>query len=258
MKVNNMKYSNIICIGDSITNERDHYDATPFGDGSFLDEFDKRGYVFKEYAQVLGEYYNCPYQTIGKPGLTLPFTMMELIKNIDYILSLENPLVIFQFGVFFNATLKVDDNLDIMWKDLHGSFPGYDVVVDGQIVDNYTQNFVDSLESIDKLAMMTWFEKYEEFRNYWYIDEFITIANLINRMKKTDIFGFLHSTVKFKIPADYHILNMWDIGPSSVKNMQNISFKFPDMIDGHKTTEANENIANEIIRQVEINKNKFV
>ena len=179
--------------------------------------------------------------------------MMKLIENIDYILSLENPLVIFQFGVFFNATLKVDENLEVTWKDLHGSFPGHDVVIDNTHSD--TNKFIQALEPADKLAMITWFSKYEEFRNYWYIEEFITIAKLINRIKKTDVFGMLYSGVKFKIPTDYHLLNMWEVGHGNAKNMQNISFKFSDMIDGHKTTEANENLAYEIINQIKINKN---
>jgi len=247
-----MKYSHIICIGDSMTNEREHYEY----DG-ILDKLNDRGYVFKSYPQVLGEFFDCPYETFGKPGMTMTFTMMELIKNIDYILSLPNPLVIYQFGVFFNSTIKVDDSHSISWKELGlHEVKGDAVVIDAM---NPEQNkFIQSLSSIDKLSMMTWYEKFEEFRNYWYVDEFITISKLLNRMGSVDIFGMFFSSVKFKIPTEYHILNMWDIGPGSIKNMEPLHGLFPDINDYHKTTKANENLANEIIRQIEINKNKFV
>jgi len=244
-----MNYSHVICIGDSITNEKEHYEYN-----GILAKLEKRGYEFKSYPQVLGEYFNCPYETIGKPGMTLPLTMMKLIENIDYILSLPNPLVIYQFGVFFNATLKVDENLDIMWKDLrlHGTNPSHDVVIDAIHPDQ--NEYIQSLNSTDRLSMIHWFENFEEYRNYWYVEEFITVAKLLKRMKSIDAFGMFYSSVKFKIPNDYHLLNMWDMGPASVNHMKNITSIFPDIEDGHKTTESNEKLANEIIRLIEAKK----
>ena len=235
-----MKYSHIICIGDSITNERDHYSKL-----GILDIFDQRGYDFKSYPEFLGDHYKCPVETFGKPGMTMPFTMMELLDKVDYILSLENPLIIYQFGIFFNATLKVDNASDILWKDLNNAHNNSGVVIDG------SESFSDKMDIDEKMAIATWFSKYEEFRNYWYIEEFIAISEMINRMKPTNIFGMIYSKPKFKIPTDYHLLNMWDIGAGSdTDKLQNIDFLFPDIIDGHKTTEANQILANEIIRQI--------
>ena len=245
IEAKNKTYSNVICIGDSVTNERYHYEFE-----GILDKFKSKNYVYKSYPELLGNYYGCPYETLGEPGMTIPFTILELIKHIDYILSLENPLVIFQFGNFFNATLKVDDNLDIMWKDLYSRFDGDDIVVDE------SSKFIDGLDSDEKLAIITWFSKYEEFRNYWYIEEFFKISKMLNRMKPIDIFGMLYGGVSFKIPTDYHLLNMWGVGPAShTDTIRTIDTIFPDIIDGHKTTESNKNLANEIIRQININKN---
>jgi hypothetical protein len=244
-----MNYSHVICIGDSMTNEIEHYKHE-----GILDKLKERGYEFKSYPQILGEKFNCPFETFGKPGMTMPFTMMKLIENIDYILSLPNPLVIYQFGVFFNSTLKVDDNLDVSWKDfgLHGTNPGHDVVIDAVHPDQ--NKYIQSLSPTDRLSMITWYEKFEEFRNYWYIEEFITVAKLLNRMNQTpiDVFGMFFSSVKFKIPTDYHLLNMWNIGPASIRNMEPMSGIFPDINDQHKTTWANNNIANEIIRLIKL------
>ena len=240
-----MKYSNIICVGDSMTNERQHY-----AEIGALDIFKEHNYEFKEYPEFLSEYYDCPYESFGEPGMTLPFTMMTLIDKVDYILSLENPLVIYQFGVFFNATLKIDDENSVLWKDFNDAYTGKEMVLD------QTSSFSDSMDIDEKLAVVTWFSKYEEYRNYWYIDEFITLAKMLNRIKPIDIYGMPFSKPSFPIPRSKFLLNMWNKGcASDTEHLQPIHLEFPDINDGHKTTLANKNLADEIIRQISIQKN---
>lgn len=240
-----MNYSNIVLVGDSMTNERQHYK-----DAGILDIFKERNYEFKEYGEFLSEHYGCPYETFGEPGMTLPFTMMTLIDKVDYILSLENPLIIYQFGVFFNATLKIDDENSVLWKDFNDAYTGKEMILD------QTSSFSDSMDIDEKLAVVNWFSKYEEYRNYWYIEEFITLAKMLNRIKPIDIFGMPFSKPKFKIPRSRFLLNMWNRGcASDTEHLQPICYHFPDINDGHKTTIANENLSKEIIKQIDFQKN---
>lgn len=233
-----MNYSNVICIGDSFTNEWECYRRE-----GLLEKFDEMGYEFKSYPQILGEKYNCEWETFGQPGMTLPFTIMTLIDKIDYILSLENPLVIFQFGFFQNSTLKVDDNIEFIWKDFGGTYED-DAVINAQDKNN----FIDGLDISDKLAITTWYEKYEEFRNYWYIDEFTTIARMINRMKKIDMFGMFLSVPKFNLPKNEHLLYLFG-GAAFNEHIERIDH-LDGITDHHKSTRGNEKLADEITKAI--------
>jgi len=237
-----MNYSNVICIGDSFTNEWDCYRRE-----GLLEKFDELNYEFKSYPQLLGEHYGCKWETFGKPGMTMPFTIMTLIDKIDYILSLDNPLVIFQFGFFQNSTLKVDKNIEFIWKDFGGTY-------DDDAVLNDKDEFIDGLDSLDKLAITTWYEKYEEFRNYWYIDEFTTIARMVNRLKKVDMFGVFFSSPKFELPKNEHIL--WLFGGAALnEDIERINV-LDGITDSHKSTEGNIKISREIIKN--INESKLI
>ena len=69
-------YSNVICIGDSYTNEIETFKP-------YQSEFKKAGYEFKSYPQLLGEYYNCK----GNFGhLCQWFTLQTLIDNSLHII----------------------------------------------------------------------------------------------------------------------------------------------------------------------------
>ena len=64
-------FSNVICIGDSYTNEHECYEAMGY-DKKFI-ELD---YEFKSYPQILGEYYDCKWETFGKPGMPMPYSCL--------------------------------------------------------------------------------------------------------------------------------------------------------------------------------------
>ena len=107
-------FSNVICIGDSYTNEHECYEAMGY-DKKFI-ELD---YEFKSYPQILGEYYDCKWETFGKPGMPMPYSLQILIDKIDYIQELENPLVIYQFGFFDNVIMSEVVGKYTDWKEIN-------------------------------------------------------------------------------------------------------------------------------------------
>jgi len=239
-----MKYSNVVCFGDSFTNEIQCYE-----ENGVMQLLNERQYEFKSYPQLLGEHYNCPWETYGKPGLTLPFVVMELIDKIDYILSLENPLVIFQFGFFFNATLKRGDGT-IFWKDLGGSTNNDGVV-------NSNDELIDSLSEMDRLSILHWFENFEEHRNYWYIEEFKTICKLVNRLKQqpVDMYGLFMHEQKFDIPRSKELFYLNTNGHAfSDLGLQRINDVFPDIHDSHKSTHGNIVLVEKIVEHINAKK----
>lgn len=232
------KYSNIICFGDSYTNEESVYNNI-----GYLDIFKERGYEFKSYPKVLSEHYNAPYETFGAGGMPIHFVISELIKKMDYILSLENPLVLFQFGFFFNAILKYDSDTELIWKDMIPSSIGNEIflpVNKHEVISNM------SLE--DKLSIVNWFEKFEDKRNYYYIETFISLCNFLNIQKKINIFGFLLSRAKFNVPDDKFILKLSEQGWSP--GYEAICDVFEDLTDTHKSTKGNIDLANNIINKI--------
>ena len=86
------KYSNIICFGDSYTNEESVYKNI-----GYLDIFKERGYEFKSYPKVLSEYYNAPYETFGAGGMPIHFVISELIKKMDYIIKKKDYIILPKF-----------------------------------------------------------------------------------------------------------------------------------------------------------------
>jgi len=232
------KYSNIICFGDSYTNEESVYKNI-----GYLDIFKERGYEFKSYPKVLSEYYNAPYETFGAGGMPIHFVISELIKKMDYILSLENPLVLFQFGFFCNAILKYDSDTELIWKDLIPSKIGNEIFLPVN-----KQEIVSNMSLEDKLSILNWFEKFEDKRNYYYIETFISLCKFLNAQKKINIFGFLLSRAKFNVPNDKFILKLSEEGWSP--RTEAICDVFKDLTDTHKSTKGNIDLAQNIINQI--------
>jgi hypothetical protein len=239
------KYSNIICFGDSYTNEETVYESL-----GYLDIFKERGYEFKSYPKVLSEYYNAPYETFGAGGMPIHFVIGELIKKMDYILSLENPLVIFQFGFFCNAILKYDNDTELMWKDLAPTNIG-----DNSFIAVNKRDVINSLNFEDKLSIVNWFEKFEDKRNYYYIDTFISLCKFLNTQKKIDIFGFLLTHAEFNVPNNKFILKLSERGwPSNIERINDV---FKDLTDTHKSTKGNTDLAMNIIDKIKTKKYKL-
>ena len=232
------KYSNIICFGDSYTNEEKVYESL-----GYLDIFKERGYEFKSYPKVLSEYYQAPYETFGAPGMPIHFVIGELIKKMDYILSLENPLVIFQFGFFCNAILKYDSDTELIWKDLIPSKIGEET-----FLAINKRDVVSNMSLEDKLSILNWFEKFEDKRNYYYINTFISLCEFLNSKNKIDIFGFLLTPADFSVPDDKFILKLSENGwPPSAERICEV---FEDLTDTHKSTKGNIDLAYNIIDKI--------
>lgn len=223
-----MKYSHIICIGDSFTNEKQCYQ-----DNGVLDILNSKNYEFKSYPEILSEIYECPYELRGAPGRTMNFTINDLIDSIDYILTLENPLIIYQFGYFFNSTLRLDEGVHLIWKD-------FLFEKNTAVVVNEKSKLLSSLNPEDKNSILYWYQNFEEYRNYYYIDTFMSISKMLNRIKKTDIFGLILWKTKFKIPNHKNILNLNHIPYEGINSV------FSEITDKHKSTNDNIKLANEI------------
>ena len=232
------KYSNIICFGDSYTNEESVYEGL-----GYFDIFKERGYEFKSYPKVLSEHYNAPYETFGAGGMPIHFVIGELIKKMDYILSLENPLVIFQFGFFCNAILKYDNDTELIWKDLVPSKIGEET-----FLAINKRDVVSNMSLEDKLSILNWFEKFEDKRNYYYINTFISLCEFLNSKKKIDIFGFLLAPALFEVPNNKFILKFNKSG--FYEKFERINEVFPDLTDTHKSTQANIDLAHNIIDKI--------
>jgi len=239
-------YSHVICIGDSFTNEREHYN-----DVGLIDVFKKINYEYKSYPEIISEHYSAECITIGKPGRTMTYTIQDLIKNINYILTLDNPLVIYQFGYFMNAQIKLSEDFDIMWKDV----ANMKSLNHAETIINKKTEFIDNISEIDKLSIINWFEKFEEFRNYYFIEYFLSLIKHIKGIKNIDIFGFFLTPTMFPIPKKENLLWLFDkgYGYDGLRDYEDgidLYIKELGLSDGHKSTNGNIKLANEIIKQI--------
>ena len=167
-------FSNIICIGDSYTNEIEHYKNADI-------DFEKLGYEFKSYPQLLGEHYGCEWETFGRPGMPMPYTLQILIDKIDYIQSLENPLVIYQFGFFDNLILSMSSGKYFEWKDIVLEEDGFGPpsgnnsnILKGSMHTNISinHNFFENMkmDKLEAVGMLSFLEKFGALSNYHLIE----------------------------------------------------------------------------------------
>jgi hypothetical protein len=248
------KYSHIVCIGDSLTEEYQYFQAVG------LDKvFKEIGYEFKSYPQILAEFYDCEYMTFGGQGKTMTHTIQDFIKSINTILKLENPLVLYQFGYFMNGTLKLSKNIDFIWKDVV-DMDNLDHINASINVDKDTE-LLDNVSELDKLSIVNWFEKYEEYRNYYFIEYFLSLTDHIKAIKDIDIYAFFVTPTLFTQPKHDNLLWLFDdgYGYSGLHRFEDSIYhyiKHLGLHDGHKSTEGNLVLAKEIKKQVDL-KNKL-
>lgn len=182
----NHDYSNVICIGDEFTNEIDEYKTL-----NLWRFFDNHQYTFKSYPQLLGEKLDCEWESYGKSELTHTQSFSQLISKLDYILSFDNPLVIFQFGNFFSPYLigGGDNESEIFHH-------------------NYKKEIVS-----------------------FYIDEFINTCNFLNKIKSVDIYGFFMFDPNIELPKSKHILKFstlksnYEMISSEFKELSDVKLK---------------------------------
>lgn len=231
-------YSNVICIGDSYTNEIETFIP-------YQSEFEKAGYEFKSYPQLLGEYYNCKWETFGEPGMPMVFTLQTLIDKIPYILSLENPLVIYQFGFFSNMILHIEDDKWVNWKSLLSeNFLKQQFQSDskyGVISGHGTE--LPNLK--DKVLLADYTKKFGEQTNYFIIQYFCTITDILNTLGKSNVYGMFLPTPQFKLPKHDRLLpqlHNWA--------KPEINEVLPQIDDNHKSTEANQKLCDWIVNNL--------
>ena len=232
-------YSNVICVGDSYTNEIEEL-------SQFDSEFKKVGYEFKSYPQLLGEHYNCKWETFGQSGMPMVFTLQTLIDKIPYILSLENPLVIYQFGFFSNMILHIEDDKWVNWKSLLSenflkqqfqSQSKYGVITThGSELPNLK----------DKVLLADYTKKFGEQTNYFIIQYFCTITDILNTFGKSNVYGMFLPKPQFKLPKHDRLLPRFDNwAKPEIKEV------LPQINDNHKSTEANQKICDWIVNNIQ-------
>lgn len=231
-------YSNVICVGDSYTNELEHYASM-----GITDEFDRLGYTYKSYPQLLGEHYGCKVENFGQPGMPMVFTIQTLIDKIDYILSLENPLIIYQFGFFSNLIVHIEKNNYVNWKSLAS--------------ENHTGNMTDTKYGVvsahgndlpnvkDNMLLLDFTQRFGEQTNWAIIQTFITISDMLERMGKGNCYGIFFPRPQFELPNHRKLL-----GCAADMLMPEINKLFPHINDTHKSTEANQSICDYIVDKI--------
>ena len=254
-------YSHVICIGDSYTNEHQHYDWV-----GISEQFKTLNYEFKSYPQILGEYYGVKWETFGAPGMPMHYWLQCLIRELDYILSLENPLVIYQFGFFDNVVMSTTGGY-FSWKDvvdgtnnevinnaLGGSSENNSKVLEESRHTVWNRNFqIDNVEmsDMDKLTLVSFCEKFGRFANYHLIEQFLSIADMVKKMKGIDIYGVFFANNKVIVPKHNNILYFGESGYQFDEFRQEIGEIYPQFQeDGHKTTFHNVKIAQGIHKQL--------
>ena len=189
-------FNKVICIGDSYTNEHRHYENNNI-------DFKQLGYEFKSYPQLLGEHYGCDWETFGRPGMPMPYSLQILIDKIDYIQSFDNPLVIYQFGFFDNLILSTSGGDYVEWKDIAAETMGAPSHNNSEVlpksryqVINHNQNFFEDIQmsKLEAVGMMTFLEKFGDLTNYHLIEQFLSIAKLLKR-SNIDIYGLFFSVL---------------------------------------------------------------
>ena len=229
-------YSDVICIGDSYTNEIEFYKQH-----GFWEKFDEAGYEFKSYPQLLGEHFNCRWETFGKPGLGMVDSFNKLLEIIPYILSKQKPLVIYQFGFFTNLQIRVNDT-KLSWKDLEEWGMCKVGTADASI--SMGTKF-EGMDNIDKLALTTFTDKFGESVNYHFIEHIKTLSNTLKVINpNVELYGIFVSSPDFKTPQDSDaIINCND-------RFLRINHYVPSVDDSHKSTEDNKLILNHILAKI--------
>lgn len=242
-------FNKVICIGDSYTNEHRHYENNNI-------DFKQLGYEFKSYPQLLGEHYGCDWETFGRPGMPMPYSLQILIDKIDYIQSFDNPLVIYQFGFFDNLILSTSGGDYVEWKDIAAETMGAPSNNNSEVlpnsrhqVINHNLNFFENIQmsKLEAVGMMTFLEKFGDLTNYHLIEQFLSIAKLLKR-SNIDIYGVFFSHSKnIQVPKHNNILHLGKRGFGLDLVDERLDNIFPQFNDTHKTTKGNQAIADEII-----------
>lgn len=209
-------------------------------------------YNYKVWPEFISEKLNIPLVNLAKAGQPLVENINVISKNLKEIID-NGKIVIFQFQFFHNAYLNFG-NKNMNWKmaisaDTHGGkndFPN-------GIQEWDTLKKYNWVEDDDKLHITHWFYKFEERRQWIYME---IINNLFESLEKFGIkcyiFYWCHPRIISLIDTNRTIkFNKKDGTPTLVVqdlfNDYNITFLKDETNkiwnDGHLGTEGNKRLA---------------
>jgi hypothetical protein len=123
----------------------------------------KEIYEYNPYPYYLSNLLNSEYINLGIPGSNLVNNIQIFIDNLQNIIN-NGKMVFFQFQFFQNAYLRFDEN-DIGWKDI--------AVHKNDVIDTI------NIPLEDRVAILTYFEKYEERRSWYEMKKVYSLFNFL-------------------------------------------------------------------------------
>lgn len=123
----------------------------------------KESYEYNPYPYYLSNLFKSEYVNLGIPGSNLVNNIQIFIDNLQDIID-NGKMVFFQFQFFQNAYLRFDEN-DIGWKDL--------AVHKNDIIDTI------NIPLEDRVAILTYFEKFEERRSWYEMKKVYSLFNFL-------------------------------------------------------------------------------
>ena len=123
----------------------------------------KEKYEYNPYPHYLSNLLNSEYTNLGMPGSNLVNNIQIFIDNLQSIID-DGKIVIFQFQFFQNAYLRFDEN-NVGWKDLAV----------------HTHDVLDTIDIPleDRVAILTYFEKFEERRSWYEMKKVYSLFNFL-------------------------------------------------------------------------------
>ena len=123
----------------------------------------KEKYEYNPYPHYLSNLLNSDYTNLGIPGSNLVNNIQIFIDNLQSIIN-NGKMVIFQFQFFQNAYLRFDEN-NVGWKDLAV----------------HTHDVLDTIDIPleDRVAILTYFEKFEERRSWYEMKKVYSLFNFL-------------------------------------------------------------------------------
>ena len=121
--------------------------------------------------------------------MPMVWTLQTLIDKIPYILSLKNPLVIYQFGFFSNLILHVEKEKWVNWKSLLSENSGKQPFQTKTQFGVISGDGTDMPDMEDKVLLLDYTKRFGEQNNYWVIPYFCTIADMLSKLGKPNIYG---------------------------------------------------------------------
>ena len=137
-------------------------------------------YNYKLYGDYLSEMFNMPVVNLGNVGQPLTKSLSKLLLNLDDIIK-NGKIVIFQFQFFQNSFLRFKAK-DLNWKEfaVAGENPGGGPIVG---IGNWELLKSEGLvEDEDKYHLIHWFWKFEERREYYYMEEVNALFDSLEKM----------------------------------------------------------------------------